>query len=107
MEHMPKRESERMLSNVPLIFPCCNTFYSGKVKNLSENGMFINAEIFIPLESRFEVILKMKEDILKVPVRLVRIVKSGDTYEGMGVKLLNLPEKYLELLIKHTLGSLA
>jgi hypothetical protein len=49
----------------------------------------------------------MKKDIFKVPVKLVRIVKSGDTYKGMGVKLLNLPEKYLELLIKQTLGSLS
>lgn len=104
---MPKRESERILSNVPLIFPCCNTFYSGTVKNLSENGMFINAEICFPIESRFEILIKMKKDIFKVPVKLVRIVKSGDTYEGMGVKLLNLPEKYLELLIKQTLGSLS
>jgi hypothetical protein len=107
MEHMPKRESERIPSNVALRFPCLNTFYSGTVRNLSENGMFINAEIGFPIESRFEVLLKMKEDILKVPVKIVRIVKSGDTYEGMGVKFLKLPEKYLELLIKHTLGSLS
>ena len=104
---MPKRESERIPTNLEVRFPCCNTFYSGTVRNFSENGMYIDAEIYFPIESRFVVLLKMKDDILKVPVKIVRTVKSGNTFKGMGVKLLNLPKEYLELLIEHNLVSLS
>ena len=107
MRNIPKRESERLLSNIPIIFPCWNTFYSGRVMNLSGNGMYINANICFPVKLRLEVLLKMNDDILKVPVEIVRIVRSGNSCEGMGVKLISIKEKYFELLIKQSFGSLS
>ena len=44
-------------------------------------------EVCFPIDLRLEVILRVKNDILKVPVEIVRVVKSGDNCEGMGVKL--------------------
>ena len=66
--------------------------------NISGNGMYINSEMCFPIKSSFRVFIQLKDGILKVPVKIVRTVKSGNIYEGMGVKLLNLPKKYLELL---------
>ena len=101
---MEKRGFDRIHIYLSSRFPCGNTFCSGTVTNLSENGMFINAEIYFPVKTKFEVLVQLKDEILKIPVKIVRIVKSGNIYEGMGVKLLNLPKKYLELLIKLNLG---
>lgn len=104
---MSKRVSKRTPANLEVRFSCCNTFYSGTVRNFSEKGMYIDSEICFPMGSRFVVLLKMKDDILKVPVKIVRTVKSGNTFGGMGVKLLNLPKEYSELLIEHNLVSLS
>jgi len=67
--------------------------------------MFIDSEICFPLESQFEVLLKIKNEILSIPVQIARIVKTKDKYNGMGVRILNHPKKYLELLIRHSLCS--
>jgi hypothetical protein len=73
--------------------------------NISGNGMYINSEMCFPIKSSFRVFIQLKDEILKVPVKIVRTVKSGNIYEGMGVTLLNLPKKYLELLSKFNIDS--
>ena len=45
-----------------LRFPFSNTFIPGTVTNLSENGMFIDTELCFPLESKFEVIIKLNNE---------------------------------------------
>jgi hypothetical protein len=102
---MHKRDSERISANIPLRFPCCDTFNSGKATNLSGNGMYIDAEMCFPMKSSFEVLVELKDEILEIPVEIVRLSKKGNKYKGMGVALLSLPKKYLELLIKLKLGS--
>jgi hypothetical protein len=100
---MQKRASERIPANLRLRYTCCNYEYSGAVMNLSGNGMFINSDISFPIKSSFDVFIQWKEGILKVPVQIIRIVKSRNVYDGIGVKLLNIPEKYMELLINISL----
>lgn len=100
VEFMEKRASKRINEKLPVRFAGHNTFYSGTVTDLSETGMFVNSEIYFPMQSEFEILVLLKKDILKVPVKIARIEKTGDSYNGMGVELLNLPKKYLEHLIK-------
>jgi len=93
-----KRKSERIPVSLALRFPFSNTFIPGTVTDLSENGMFIDTELCFPLESKFEVLIKVKNEILAIPVQIVRIVKSNKRYQGMGVRIVNSPQKYLEFL---------
>jgi len=102
---MHKRNSERIPTNLALRFPFSNTFIPGTVTNLSEDGMFIDTELCFPLGSRFEVLIKLKNEILAIPVQIVRIVKSNNRYQGMGVRILNSPSKYLEFLGTFSLCS--
>jgi hypothetical protein len=102
---MEKRDFKRIPANLILRFPSINTFDSGTLTNLSANGMYIKTDICFPIRSRFAVLVQLKDEILKVPVKIVRIVKSGDFYEGMGVKIVNQSKKYLELLIKLNFSS--
>ena len=97
---MEKRASKRVNEKLSVRFPGHNTFYSGTATDLSETGMFINSEIYFPIQSEFEMLVLLKEDVLRVPVKIARIVKTGDSYEGMGVEILNLPKKYLEHVIR-------
>ncbi|HDY87644.1 MAG TPA: PilZ domain-containing protein [bacterium] len=100
VEFMEKRASKRVTEKLPVRFPGHNTFYSGTVTDLSETGMFISSELYFPMKSEFEMLVLLKEDVLRVPVKITRIVKTGDMYEGMGVELLDLPKKYLEHVIR-------
>ncbi len=100
VEFMDKRASKRINEKLSVRFPGRNTFYSGIATDLSETGMFINSDIYFPIRSEFEMLVLLKEEVLKVPVKIARIVKTGDMYEGMGVELLNLPKKYLEYVIR-------
>jgi len=100
-----KRNSERIPVKLPLRLPLSNTFVPGTVTDLSDNGMFINSELCFPLESKFEVLVKLKNEILSIPVQIARIVMSNDKNKGMGVRILNYPPKFLEFLIKKSLCS--
>ena len=100
VEIMEKRASIRIHVNLALRYPCLNKFCSGTATNLSENGMFIDTEMDFPVQSKFDILISSREDELKVPVKISRLVKTGNIYNGMGVELLDLPKKYLEFLIK-------
>lgn len=98
---MEKRLYQRVFTdNIETRYFCGNTMYTGTITNLSENGMFINTMICFPFESQFEVFVRSTNGMLKVPVRVNRIVKTEDVYNGMGVEVINPPVGYLELLRK-------
>ena len=102
---MQKREAERIAVNLALRFPFSNTFIPGTVTNLSESGMFINTELCFPLESKFEVLIKLENEILTIPVQITRIVKSNNKYSGMGVRILFSPPEYRKFLSGLILSS--
>ena len=66
--------------------------------NCSENGMFINTKMCYPFDTRFQILIILKDEVLKVPVKVTRIVKTYDFFNGMSVELLNPSRKYLEFI---------
>jgi len=102
---MNKRNSERTPVNLALRFPFSNTFIPGTVTDLSENGMFINTELCFPLESKFEVRIKLDTEILTIPVQIARVVKANNKYSGMGVRILNSPPGYRKFLSSLVISS--
>ncbi|MHA2128244.1 MAG: PilZ domain-containing protein [Promethearchaeota archaeon] len=96
---MEKRNSNRIPENLKVAFPCCNKLYSGTVTELSENGMLIYSEVNLPIKSRFDILMSIKKEIIKIPAVFVRLEKEGRHYKGMAVRLLNPPEKYLEFVL--------
>ena len=102
---MEKRDFQRIPANLILRFPSCNTFDSATLTNLSASGMYIKADVCFPIQSRFNVLVQLKDEILNVPVKIVRIVKSGNFYEGIGVKVLKQTNKYLDVLMKLNYSS--
>ncbi len=102
---MERRACKRIPASIKVEFCCGNKDYSGTITNLSENGMFISTrDISFPFESKFEIAIPLEEEVLNIPVKISRLLKTGDIYDGMGVVILNIPKKYLELLIKLNLG---
>lgn len=85
---MQRRASDRIPSNLTVRFSCCNCDYEGTVMNLSEDGMFITTNrMSFPFDSDLKILINTGSEILKVPVKVMRINKSWDYYDCLGVKI--------------------
>jgi hypothetical protein len=73
--------------------------YSGTVTDISKNGMFIKIkEMCFPFNSQLEILILLKKEVLKIPVKVSRIIKSTVLYDGIGVELINPPQNYVEFV---------
>ncbi len=95
---MEKRAFDRIPSNLYVRLCFENDINSGKLINLSKNGIFINTKVFFPLKTQFEILLPLEEEILKIPVKVARLSKKDDIYDGIGAELIESPLKYLEFV---------
>ncbi|NOZ67922.1 MAG: PilZ domain-containing protein [Deferribacteres bacterium] len=97
---MQRRSSERVSVNINVRFCCEDRGYSGTVRNLSENGMFISTrDMRFPFDTNFKVLIPVEDYVLTVPVKVSRITKTSDSYDGIAVELLNPPTKdYLKFI---------
>ena len=96
---MHRRGFERVPADIKIRFYSCNTDYSGTIKNISENGMFISTDkMLFPFDSTIEIIIPFNEKLLKVPVKVIRMTRSDDVFDGIGVKLLDNNHDYLEFV---------
>ncbi len=96
---MEKRAYKRILANVQISFFYDNAMFTGTIMNLSKNGIYIKTEMRLYyFKSKFKVHIPLENEVLEVPVKIIRLVKTDGFYDGMGVELLNSPKKYLELI---------
>ena len=96
---MQRRYFERIPSDIKIRFSCDNMDYCGTITNLSEKGMFINThDMCFPFDSKFEVVIDLNGKTMNIPVKVSRLTKTNDSYDGIAVELLNPPQSYLELL---------
>ncbi len=108
---MKKRAFERTPINMQADFFYNDAMYTGIVKNISKNGMYIETSsdlpfkskfgLLIPVKSKFELRIPFNEEFLEFNVKLRRIVKTDGNYDGMGIEILNPTQKYLEFFSKY------
>jgi Tfp pilus assembly protein PilZ len=77
--------------------------YNGIVTNISRNGMYIKTKESLPLTAEFNVLITFievpwNEIVLTVSVKKIRVDKADEQYNGMGVKVLDPPKKYLDIV---------
>ena len=100
-----KRAHERMPLEMNVHFFHFKSMYPGTIKNVSQNGMYIESnenlpfhsklDLHIPFKSRLKIIINFKNEMIEIPVQIKRIVKNGSATTGMGVKLVNVPMNYM------------
>lgn len=95
---MERRAFDRIPTNLYIRFFHNNMLYSGIVTNLSKNGMRIDTGVYIPSHSKFNVLLIIKGMNVKVPVKVNRLITSGEVHRGMGVELSEQPQNYSGLV---------
>ncbi len=104
---MKERAFPRKTVNIQADFIYEKARYAGTVTNLSKKGMYINTELRLPLrsnlvhtffKSKFEIFLPFNGNILKVPLKVRRLVKTDGFYNGIGADVYNPPQDYFELI---------
>ncbi len=103
-----KRAYERVPLDMKVSFLQFKKMYSGTLKNISQNGMYIESDqplpffsniyVYIPFISKLRVFITFNNNVLGVPVRVKRLVKDGSSFIGMGVMLLNSSQLYMDFL---------
>ena len=95
-----KRAHERIPLDMEVTIFKFNTTYSGTLKNISQNGMYIKADKPFPLtcKAKLRVFIPFNNTIFEVPVRVKRLVKEERTFIGMGVVILNWSRAYMDFM---------
>jgi Tfp pilus assembly protein PilZ len=102
---MERRAYARIPVNLQVRLFYGNLIYTGIVKDLSENGMFISTRVKFPINSVFMIVVLINnKDTVKMPIKVKRTVDSishaSAMKSGMGVELLNVPPNYLDYVSK-------
>lgn len=84
---MGKRTFKRASLNLPLDYYWSGELREGVVKNLSGNGMYIEAETLPEKGSNIEIILIVGDETFKIAAKVNR-TKNADGPGAMGVELL-------------------
>jgi hypothetical protein len=95
---MNQRAFERIAANQFVKYYRGNILCPARITNVSRNGMLINSQLLFPRYSKFEIHLPLEEKDLKIHVKVARLIKRGDTYNGMGVELSKPSEEYLNFV---------
>lgn len=67
--------------------------------NISEDGMFISTgKVAFPFESNLVILIRRKEMLLKVPVKVCRLTKTENVFDGMGVQVIDSDPDYLKFV---------
>ena len=101
---MERRYYKRLSTAKDIILFSDNSIRFGTLTNCSANGMYIKTLISLPLDSLLKVIIPFREEMVKVPVKVVRKERDDHYYsEGIGVEPLTLTKEYLQFVIKTNL----
>jgi hypothetical protein len=103
-----KRAHERIPLDLEISFLQFNTKYSGTVKDISKNGMYIESDtplpfnskldIHMPFKASLKILIDFNNEVLEVPVQVKRLVTKGTSFIGMGVMLLNSSPSYMDFM---------
>jgi hypothetical protein len=102
---MQRRAFDRIPVDFKVRYFLGDTACNGTVTNLSENGMYIDTSIDFPFDSNFELVLPMKDKVMKLSAVIRRVVKSEGAYRGIGVELVEPPDNYLQFVNELRLAS--
>lgn len=93
-----KRSSERIPASLVVKFAHRGSICYGLITDISKSGMRINAGVCLPSNSSLKLLLPLKEEVLELPVKVRRLVKTDAFYDIMGVEVLKPPDKYLSIV---------
>jgi hypothetical protein len=96
---MEKRAFKRLPVYIDVAFHCCNKDCHGTVTNMSEKGMLIRIQnVSFSCLSQIELSLLLKKGAMRVPGKIVRLIKSPDARDEFGYQLEHPHRQYLDFV---------
>jgi len=95
---MDKRSFERISVGEEIRISHGNLIFPGTILNLSEKGMFIGTRKKFPLNAISLIMMRLKDKLLTIPIKIKRATKPSGYYDGIGVELLSRPQDYLDFI---------
>ena len=92
-----KRAYERIPTLLDVKVLNGDSLHNGLVTNLSEKDMYFITGANLSSGLNIEVSIPLKEDNLKVPVKVIRI-KKDNLYDGFGAELSSLSQDYIDFV---------
>ncbi len=97
---MGRRCCQRIPERLDVKFFVGNSLCSGIATNLSERGMCINTDMYVPCGANIKLLVVSKEKILNVmvTVKRLKLLMTDSFCNTMGVAVLNPHREYLEFV---------
>jgi hypothetical protein len=95
---MTKRAFERIPSSLVVKFLQDDSVCYGIVTNISEKGMCIKSGVCLPCDSQIKLEIPLKDSQLEIFAKVIRVEKTSDFYDTMGVELIKPTKKYLKIV---------
>jgi len=103
---MERRAVKRITVSLDARFFYGNLFYSGRILDLSEQGMFLNTRKCLPTGSMFVIVIRLEDELFKVLASVKRMKKGEGCYDGMGLELIK-PSGHYKNYVTRMKGSAA
>ena len=84
---MEKRAFKRIPIHLYIRFFCGDSCHNGLVTNISENGMHFISGADLSSGLNIDISMPLKEESLKIPVRIIRSEKTGNLYDGFSAEI--------------------
>lgn len=101
---MEKRANNRISTDQKIVIAYGDEIRSAIISNCSAIGMYVESGASFPLDTVFKIIIPLKDEVLEIPVKVVRLAET-EGYIGMSLELLEVSSAYMEFLIRFELGS--
>ncbi len=95
---MEKRTFKRIPIHLYIRFVCGDACQNGLVTNISENGMHFISGADLPSGLYIDISIPLKEESLKIPVRIIRSEKTGCLYDGFSAEISSPIQDYEEFV---------
>jgi hypothetical protein len=92
------RDCKKVLSKIEARYFCCNFLYAAILNEISNSCMCIETDCFIPLNSKVELMIPLKKNVLSVPVRVKGHLRTAHKHDVMSVEILRPSKTYLEFV---------
>jgi hypothetical protein len=93
---MQRRAHDRVQTQLEAKFYCGTKVNFGVITNISKNGLFISTNVNFPVNINFDLLIPSNDELITIPVKISRLARSNGECSGIGVEVIDPPQKYLD-----------
>jgi hypothetical protein len=95
-------DCKKLSSKVEVRYFWSKTLALGNITDISKSCMCINTDFCFPLNSRIELLIPCRRNVLAILAKVSRYEHAGSLYDTMCVKVLNCSSEYSDFISNFT-----